>query len=155
MVEVAWVGVDVGKAHHWVVAEDPQGRVVLSRRVANDQQEIARVVAEVGKLARRLVWTVDLTTAEAALLLAVLFSGGQTVRYLSGRAVNQAAASYRGEGKTDARDAHVIADQARMRHDLPVLGPGDGLVAELRLLTAQRADLVGDRTRTSTGCAST
>ena len=47
MVEVAWVGVDVGKAHHWVVAADPQGRVVLSRKVANDQQEIARVVAEV------------------------------------------------------------------------------------------------------------
>jgi hypothetical protein len=140
--------VDVGKAHHWVVAADPQGRVVLSRKVANDQQEIARVVAEVGKLAGRLVWTVDLTTAEAALLLAVLFSGGQRVRYLSGRAVNQAAASYRGEGKTDARDAHVIADQARMRRDLPVLRPGDGLVAELRLLVAQRADLVGDRTRT-------
>lgn len=148
MLEVAWVGVDVGKAHHWVVAADPQGRVVLSRRVANDQREIARVVGEVGNLAGRLVWTVDLTTAEAALLLAVLFSGGQTVRYLSGRAVNQAAASYRGEGKTDARDAHVIADQARMRHDLPVLRPGDDLVAELRLLVAQRADLVGDRTRT-------
>jgi transposase len=148
VVEVVWVGVDVGKAHHWVVAEDPQGRVVLSRKVANDQQEIARVVAEVGKLAGRLVWTVDLTTAEAALLLAVLFSSGQTVRYLSGRAVNQAAASYRGEGKTDAHDAHVIADQARMRRDLPRLRPGEDLVAELRLLVAQRADLVGDRTRT-------
>ena len=66
VLEVAWVGVDVGKAHHWVVAEDPQGRVV-SRKVANDQQQIARVAAEVGKLAGRLVWTVDLTTAEAAL----------------------------------------------------------------------------------------
>ena len=74
---VGWV--DVGKAHHWVVAADPQGRVVLSRKVANDQQEITRVVAEVGKLAGRLVWTVDLTTAEAALLLAVLFSGGKRV----------------------------------------------------------------------------
>jgi hypothetical protein len=42
----------------------------------------------------------------------------------------------------------VIADQARMRHDLPVLGPAGDLVAELRLLVAQRADLVGDRTRT-------
>jgi hypothetical protein len=88
VLEVAWVGVDVGKAHHWGLAEDPQGRVVLWGKVANDQREIARVVAEIGKLAGRLVWTVDLTTAEAALLLAVLFSGGQTVRYLSGRAVN-------------------------------------------------------------------
>src|SRR4029453_5820990 len=37
--------------------------------------------------------------------------------------------------------------QARMRHDLPVLGPGDDLVAELRLLVAQRADLARDRPR--------
>jgi hypothetical protein len=29
--EVAWVGVDVGKAHHWVVAVDAGGQVVLSR----------------------------------------------------------------------------------------------------------------------------
>jgi transposase len=147
VLEVAWVGVDVGKAHHWVVAADPEGRVVLSRKVANDQQEITRVVADAGALARRLVWAVDLTTAEAALLLAVLFSGGHQVHYLSGRAVSHAAAGYRGEGKTDARDARVIADQARMRRDLPQLRPGDGLVAELRLLTARRADLVGDRTR--------
>ena len=35
-----------------------------------------------------------------------------------------------------------------MRRDLPVLRPGEDLVAELRLLVAQRADLVGDRTRT-------
>lgn len=150
MLEVAWVGVDVGKAHHWVVAEDPQGRVVLSRRVANDQQEIARVVGEVSKLAGRLVWTVDLTTAEAALLLAVLFSGGQTVRYLSGRAVNQAAASYRGEGKTDARDAHVIADQARMRPDLGELAPSESDLAELELLLARRRDLVVDKSRSVT-----
>lgn len=147
MLEVAWVGVDVGKAHHWVVAADPEGQVVLSRKVANDQQEISRVVADAGALARRLIWAVDLTTAEAALLLAVLFGSGQQVHYLSGRAVSHAAAGYRGEGKTDARDARVIADQARMRRDLPQLRPGDGLVAELRLLTARRADLVGDRTR--------
>jgi transposase len=147
VLEVAWVGVDVGKAHHWVVAADPEGRVVLSRKVANDQQEITRVVADAGALAGRLVWAVDLTTAEAALLLAVLFGSGHQVHYLSGRAVSHAAAGYRGEGKTDARDARVIADQARMRRDLPQLRPGEGLVAELRLLTARRADLVGDRTR--------
>jgi transposase len=148
VLDVAWVGVDVGKEHHWVVAEDAEGRVVLSRKVANDQQEIARVLHDAGALADRLVWTVDLTTTEAALLLAVLFDGGQQVQYLSGRAVNRAAAGYRGEGKTDARDAHVIADQARMRRDLPPLRPGEHLVVELRTLTAGRADLVADRTRT-------
>ncbi len=34
---------------------------------------------------------------------------------IPGRTVNRATAGYRGEGKTDARDAHVIADQARIR----------------------------------------
>jgi hypothetical protein len=119
-----WVGVDVGKQHHWVAAVDGEGRVLVSRKVANDQTAITGVLGELQAMAVGLVWTVDLTTVEAALLLAVLWEGGQQVQYLSGRAVNIAAASYRGEGKTDARDARVIADQARMRHDLPELRPG-------------------------------
>jgi transposase len=148
VLDQAWVGVDVGKEHHWVVAEDATGRIVLSRKVAGDQREIEWVLADARALADRLVWTVDLTTVEAALLLAVLWSNGQRVQYLSGRAVNHAAVGYRGEGKTDARDARVIADQARMRHDLPVLRPGEDLVVELRMLVARRADPVADRTRT-------
>lgn len=100
-------------------------------------------------LARRLVWTVDLTTAEAALLLAVLWGHRQRVRYLAGRAVHQAAVGYRGEATTDAKDAHIIADQSRMRGDLPKLQPGQDLMVELRILTSRRADLVADRTRAS------
>jgi transposase len=144
----AWAGVDVGKEHHWVVVLDAAGKVLLSRKVANDEREIVQVLADVGALADRVGWTVDLTTVEAALLLSVLWANGQQVRYLSGRSVNQAAKTYRGEGKTDARDAKVIADQSRMRADLPVLRPGDDLIAELRMLTGRRADLVADRTRT-------
>jgi transposase len=61
--------------------------------------------------------------------------------------VNRAAEGYRGQGKTDARDAAVIADQARMRRDLARLRPGDEAITELKILTARRADLVADRTR--------
>jgi hypothetical protein len=61
--------------------------------------------------------------------------------------VNQAAVSYRGAGKTDAKDAYVIADQARMRRDLTVLRPDDELIVELRVLVARRGDLAGDRVR--------
>ncbi|MFJ7905729.1 IS110 family transposase, partial [Kitasatospora sp. NPDC096204] len=43
-------------------------------------------------------------------------------------------------GKTDARDAHVIADQARMRRDLQPIRPGDEAAIELKLLTGRRAD---------------
>ena len=147
MLDQAWVGVDVGKDHHWAAAVDADGQVLLSRKIANDQQAILGVLAEVQALARRLTWTVDLTTAEAALLLAVLWGQGQQVRYLAGRAVSQAAVGYRGEAKTDAKDARIIADQSRMRRDLPELQPGQDLVVELRILTSRRADLVADRTR--------
>ena len=145
-----WAGVDVGKEHHWVCVVDDTGAVVLSRKVVNDEQPIRELVAEIDRLAHEVSWTVDLTTVYAALLLMVLAGAGKPVRYLAGRAVWQASVTYRGgEAKTDAKDARVIADQSRMRGaDLPVLHPDDDLITELRMLTAHRADLVADRTRT-------
>jgi transposase len=143
-----WVGVDVGKEHHWAWVLDAEGRRLLSRRVVNDEADVLTLLGEVDALdADAVVWSVDLTTVEAALLLAVLWGHGQRVFYLPGKAVNRAAAGYRSEGKTDAKDARVIADQARMRHDLAELRPADELVVELRMLTTRRADLVIDRTR--------
>ena len=129
---------------------DDDGTVVLSRKLINDEQQIRDLVAEIDGVAERVSWTVDLTTVYAALLLTVLADAGKTVRYLAGKAVWQASAVYRGgEAKTDAKDARVIADQARMREaDLPALHPDDDLISELRMLTAHRADLVADRTRT-------
>ena len=145
-----WVGVDVGKEHHWVCVVDDAGAVVLSRKLVNDEQPIQALVAEVDGLAERVSWTVDLTTVYATLLLTVLADAGKSVRYLAGRQVWQASTTYRGgEAKTDAKDARVIADQSRMRGaDLPLLHPDDDLISELRMLTAHRADLVADRTRT-------
>jgi transposase len=145
-----WAGVDVGKEHHWICVVDDNGTVMLPRRLVNDEQPIRDLVAEIEQLADDVSWTVDLTTVYAALLLTVLADAGKSVRYLAGRAVWQASAVYRGgEGKTDAKDARVIADQSRMRGaDLPVLHPDDDLITELRMLTAHRADLVADRTRT-------
>lgn len=145
-----WAGVDVGKEQHWVCVVDDTGAVVFSRKLVNDEGQIRRLVAEVDGLGAQVSWTVDLTTVYAGLLLMVLAEVGKSVRYLSGRQVWQASATYRGgEGKTDAKDARVIADQSRMRgSDLPVLHPDDHLITELRILTSHRADLVADRTRT-------
>jgi transposase len=129
---------------------DAAGTVVLSRKVVNDEQHIRELIAEVDELGPQVSWAVDLTMTYASLLLTVLAGVGKSVRYLAGRAVWQASTVYRGgESKTDAKDARVIADQSRMRgEDLPVLHPDDDLVTELRMLTAHRADLVADRTRT-------
>lgn len=72
---------------------------------------------------------------------------GQQVFYIPGRIVHHAAATYRGDGKTDAKDARIIADQARMRTDLQPVRGGDQISTDLRLLTARRTDLIYDRVR--------
>jgi transposase len=141
-----WAGVDAGKAHHHCVVIDADGKRLLSRRVANDEPELLAVIGAVTALGE-VTWAVDLPDGGAALLIGLLLDAGQELLYIPGRVVNRAAGGYRGEGKTDAKDAMVIADQARMRRDLQPLRPGDELTAELKLLTARRADLVADRTR--------
>lgn len=146
-VSAVWAGVDAGKEHHHVAVLDPEGSVVLSRRVANDEPALRAVIAEVAGLAGRARWAIDLRDGAAALLLALLAAAGAEIVYVPGRVVHRMTGAYRGEGKTDAKDARVIADQARMRADLAPLVPGEELVTELRMLTARRADLVTDRTR--------
>lgn len=57
------------------------------------------------------------------------------------------SSAYRGEGKTDAKDALVIADQARMRRDFDTLSTPREIVCTLQLLTNHRDDLIADRVR--------
>lgn len=56
----------------------------------------------------------------AALLIALLGNHSQQLFDIPGRIVHRAAATYRGDGKTDAKDARIIADQTRMRTNLHV-----------------------------------
>jgi transposase len=146
----AWAGVDVGKGFHWAHVLDVSGRELLSRRVENDEADILRLIDEALSLAEELLWAVDQPGGGAALLLALLWEHDQKVLYVPGLSVDRARDTYRGESKTDARDARLIADQARMRGDLGKLKPGDQEIAELRLLLARRRDLVTDQTRSIT-----
>jgi transposase len=146
-VERAWAGVDIGKEHHHVVVIDADGARMLSRRVVNDEIVLLELIGQVTGLADEVGWAVDVSTGGAALLLALLVAHDQQVCYLSGNQVNRAADGYRGEGKTDAKDAVIIADQARMRRDLTPLRVDDELIVELRMLVARRRDLAGDRVR--------
>jgi Transposase len=93
---------------------------------------------------------VDQPGGSAALLLALLWERNQRVLYVPGLTVDRARDTYRGESKTDARDARVIADQARMRSDLSELRAGEQELAELQLLLARRRDLIIDQGRTIT-----
>jgi transposase len=146
-----WAGTDCGKTHHHCLVMDGEGDTLLSRRVANDEPELLKLIGDVLDLAdgRSVTWALDMTGGEPALLIALLVNHGQELVYIPGIAVNRASDSYRGQGKTDARDARVIADQARMRRDLQPIRPDDDATVELRLLTERRADLVAERTRTT------
>jgi transposase len=142
-----WAGVDIGKTHHHCVVINADGQRLLSRRILNDESELLELIGDVAALSQDVLWAVDLNHGGAALLVGLLLNHGQPVAYLTGLAVHRASGTYRGEGKTDAKDAFVIADQARVRRDLGLLRPGDEVAVDLRTLTTRRLDVVFDRTR--------
>ena len=146
----AWVDVDTGKGFHWAHVVNASGEALLSRKVDNDETDLLALIDEVLSLAETIVWASDQPGGSAALLLALLWEREQKVVYIPGLTVDRARDAYRGESKTDARDARVIADQVRMRSDLGELTPGEGGLAELQLLLARRRDLITDRTRAIT-----
>ncbi|WP_328960299.1 IS110 family transposase [Streptomyces virginiae] len=146
--ERIWVGIDAGKGHHWAVAVDADGESVFSTKVINDESQILELMATAREKAGEVRWAVDISGRASTLLLALLSAHEQHVVYVPGRTVNRMSAAYQGEGKTDARDARVIADQARMRPKaFARLNTPPELVTTLRVLTNYRADLIADRVR--------
>lgn len=148
-----WVGIDVGKQFHHACAVDQHGKTVFSRKVKNGQgaieELIARTHAKSGTSGRpgEVVWAVDMTSGSAALLVALLTGTGQRVLSVPGRLVNRMAGAFAGEAKTDAKDAHTIAETARLRCDLSAVPIPDQVVGDLQILTARRADLMADWVR--------
>jgi transposase len=142
-----WVGIDIGKHVHHAAAVAADGRLVWSRRVANDQAAIAELIGQATASAAGVCWAVDSTGSSAALLLALLVAADQRVVYVPGRVVNRMAGAFGGEAKTDPTDAVVIAQTARMRQDLLAARTRQELVAELAVLVGHRSDLLADWVR--------
>lgn len=142
-----WAGIDVGKGHHWVCLIDGEGQTLWSSKVINDEADILEAIGQVRSRAAMVTWAVDVTGTMSGLLLALLAAHDQSVKYVPGRVVNKMADTYRGEAKTDARDAYVIAETVRHRGDLSEVEVSAMLVTELRLLVTHRTDLVADRVR--------
>lgn len=144
----AWAGIDAGKEVHWAHVLDASGEKLLSRKVTSDETDLSGLIDEILSLADEIVWDIDQPGGGATLLLGLLWERGQRVLYIPGLTVDRSRDIYPGESKTDARDAHVIADQARMRPNLQELTADEGELAELQILLARRRDLVVDQTRT-------
>lgn len=144
-----WAGIDAGKTEHHCVVIDGDGTKLLSRRFKNREGEILTLLGDVASLpgGTDVAWATDLNHGGTGLLQTVLRAHEQPLHYISGRVVHHASGAYRGEAKTDAKDAVIIADQARIRRDVTLMRQADETTAELRLLSARREDLVHDRTR--------
>lgn len=144
-----WAGTDAGKAADHCTVIDRDGTKALSRRVPNNEPELLELVGEV--LARAedgpVTWAIDVNVGGGALLMTLLASHGQRLLYIPGRTVHHASRRYRGDGKTDAKDAYVIADQAWTLRDVQPLQEWDEIAVDLKILTARRYDLAADRTR--------
>ncbi|MEU7147396.1 IS110 family transposase [Streptomyces sp. NPDC045456] len=142
-----WAGIDAGKGHHWAAVVDETGATLWSKKIDNDETAILTVLSEILDLAGEVHWAVDISGTSSALLLALLAAHGQQAVHVPGRTVNRMSGAYRGEAKTDARDAYVIAETARHRRDFASIDVPAQLAADLALLTAHRTDLVADRVR--------
>jgi transposase len=144
-----WVGIDAGKREHHCVVIDEVEKKIISQRVENDELTLLELIATITALADgdEVIWATDLNAGGGALLISLLATNGQTLLYIPGRIIHHASATYRGDGKTDAKDAAIIADQARMRRDLQPVRSGDQINIDLQILTSYRTDVMCDRVR--------
>ncbi len=142
-----WAGIDAGKGHHWAAVVGETGATLWSKKIVNDESAILAAIGEILELTDEVSWAVDISGTASALLLALLAAHDQQAVYVPGRTVNRMSGAYRGEAKTDARDAYVIAETARHRRDFATIDVPAQLATDLALLTAHRSDLVADRVR--------
>lgn len=142
-------GLDVGKSEHHACALNPAGKRLHDKPLPNDEAALVEVFTKLTARGRVLM-VVDQPAAIGALPIAVARSLGIEVAYLPGLAMRRIADLYPGEGKTDARDAYIIADAARtMPHTLRRVGTDDETLAGLSVLAGYDDDLAAQSTRLS------
>lgn len=142
-------GLDVGKSEHHACALDATGKRLHDKALPNDEEALVAVFSRFREHGRVLV-VVDQPASIGALSIAVARSMGLDVGYLPGLAMRRIADLHPGEGKTDARDAYVIADAARtMPHTLRRVGTDDETLAGLTVLAGYDDDLAAQSTRLS------
>jgi transposase len=115
----------------------------------NDESRLRAVFDKLAAHGRLLI-VVDQPNTIGALPVTVARACGHDVAYLPGLSMRRIADLYPGQAKTDARDAHIIADAARtMPHTLRRVDVGDETLTELGVLAGFDDDLAGEATRTS------
>ena len=142
-----WCGLDVGKLSHHACALGKEGQRLFDGSLPQDETRLRELFDRLARHGRVLV-VVDEPNTIGALPVAVAQAMGIEVGYLPGLVMRRAADLHPGEAKTDARDAWVIADTARvMPHLLRRLDLGEETLAELGVLVGYDDDLAAEATR--------
>ncbi len=146
----AFLGLDVGKGEHHATAVTPAGKKSFDKRLPNSEPKLREVFGKLQAKHGTVLVVVDQPASIGALPLAMARDMGCPVAHLPGLTMRRIADLYPGEAKTDARDAFVIADAARvMPHTLRSVDLEDETIAELEMIVRFDNDLTGDATRIS------
>ena len=142
-----YVGVDVGKTkHHAVALDGATGERLLSRPFDQDEASIRELLEEASGHGKVLV-TVDQFGNIGRLVVAVAKDMGIDVAHITPKDFKNIAETYK-EGKSDAKDAFIIADVSLSTPRLiRTVGTRDDAVAEIKVLNSRRVDIVKERTR--------
>jgi Transposase/Transposase IS116/IS110/IS902 family len=144
-----FVGIDWAEAHHDVCALDAEGRVLVSRRIAEGLEGVTRLHQLVGDHAERAEEVVVGIETDRGLFVGALVAAGYEVH-----AVNPLAASrYRerhttSRAKSDRGDARVLADLVRTdRHHHRTVAPDSELHGAIKVLARTHQNLIWTRQR--------
>ena len=143
----AFCGIDVGKTSNHIVALDRHSEDrLINRSIPQDEMEIRAVLEEASYYGRCLV-IVDQFGAFGRLVVGVAKDMGIPVAHMSPRRFRQVAETY-GEDKFDEKDAFILADASRtMPRNIEFVGDRVESMAEIKVLSSRRDDVVEERTR--------
>ena len=142
-------GLDVGETGHHAVALSRAGKKLYDKALPQDATKIRDILTKLADHGKVLV-VVDQPATIGALPVAVAQAHGAAVGVSAGVGDAQNRRSASGPGKTDARDAAIIAEAARsMPHTLRSVELDDETLAELGVLWGFDDDLTGQITATS------
>lgn len=109
-------GIDVGKSSHYAVALNRDGERLTGNEMHQDEAALRRLFTELSRHGKLLV-IVDQPRNIGALPVAVARDCDIDVAYLPGLRMRRIADLHPGNGKTDTKDAFIIADAARTLPD--------------------------------------
>lgn len=141
------VGMDVGKASNHVVALPMDDDKPLFEEEVEQTERDLRAMLSRAMAYGRVLLVMDVWGGFGTLPALVAEAMGVDVAHMPSRAFSKAAESY-GEDKTDAIDAFILADATRWRPRLvQLVGGAAAATEEVKVLSAERADDVSERTR--------